>query len=102
MAEKEALLKEGFTEQDVESGMTLYEPVGCDACNSGYKGRVGIYQVMPISEEMRRLVMEGRNAIDIADCAEREGIPDLRKSALKKVKDGVLGLEELNRVTVQE
>ena len=99
---KEALLKEGFTEQEIETGMTIYEPVGCDACNSGYKGRVGIYQVMTISEEMRRLVMEGRNAMDIADQALREGIPDLRKSALKKVKDGVLGLEELNRVTVQE
>ena len=96
---KEALLTEGFTEEEVETGITIYEPVGCDACNGGHKGRVGIYQVMPISEEMRRMVMEGRNAIDIADQAEREGIPDLRRSALKKVKDGILGLEELNRVT---
>ncbi len=96
---KKALLKEGFTEEDVESGLVVYEGVGCDQCNSGYKGRVGIYQIMPISEEMRRLVMEGRNAIDIADQAAREGIPDIRQSGLKKVKDGLLDLKELNRVT---
>ena len=99
---KEALLKEGFTEEEVEFGITVYEPVGCEVCNGGHKGRVGIYQVMPISEEMRRMVMEGRNAIDLADQAAREGIPDLRRSALKKVKDGILGLEELNRITTQE
>ena len=61
---KEALLKEGFSEADVENDLVVYEAVGCDQCNDGYKGRVGIYQVMPISEEMKRLVMEGRNAID--------------------------------------
>ena len=74
---KEALIKEGFSEADVESDLTLFEsnPEGCDKCNSGYKGRVGIYQVLPMSEEIKRLVMEGRNAIDIADQAKAEGVP---------------------------
>ena len=96
---KEALMKEGFGQKEIAQGITIYGPTGCDQCNAGYKGRVGVYQVMPISEEMKRLIMEGRNAIDLADQAQRERIPDLRQSALKKVKDGVLSLEELNRVT---
>ncbi|MCP4043837.1 MAG: type IV-A pilus assembly ATPase PilB, partial [Gammaproteobacteria bacterium] len=98
---KEALLKEGFTEEEVEGGMTIYKAVGCDKCTGGHKGRVGVYQVMPISEEMARMVMEGRNAMDIADQAKREKIPDIRQSGLKKVKDGVLDLTELNRITVE-
>ena len=96
---KEALLKEGFTEEDVEGEMVIYEPVGCDQCNDGYKGRVGIYQVMEISEEMKRMVMEGKNSIDIADQAAREGIWDIRTSGLHKVKSGLTSIEELNRVT---
>ena len=96
---KEALLKEGFKEEDIESQLILYEPVGCDQCNDGYKGRLGIYQVMPVSEEMKRLVMEGRNAMDLGDQARREGIPDLRESGIRKVKQGVTSLEEVNRVT---
>ena len=96
---KEALLKEGFSEEDVETDLVIYEPVGCDQCNDGYKGRVGIYQVMEISDEMKRLVMEGRNAIDLADQARREGIWDIRQSGINKVKDGFTSIEELNRVT---
>jgi len=96
---KEALLEEGFTEEDFDSGMVLYKAVGCDLCDKGYKGRVGIYQVLPISEEIGRIIMSGGNAIDIADQAEKEGIPDLRKSALIKTKSGVTSLEEINRVT---
>jgi type IV pilus assembly protein PilB len=95
----EALLKEGFTQADIDEGMQIYDPVGCDICNEGYKGRVGIYQVMEISEEMKRLVMEGRNSIDIADQAAQESIPDIRQSALKKCRDGMLSLAEMNRVT---
>ena len=72
---------------------------GCDACSSGYKGRVGIYQVMQLSEPMKRLVMEGKTSIDIADQALIEGIPDIRISALKKVADGMTSIEEMNRVT---
>lgn len=95
---REALLAEGFTEEQIE-GLTMFKPVGCDQCSDGYKGRVGIYQVMPVSEEMGRIIMKGGNAMDLADQAKREGIPDLRESALKKLRDGLIGLEEMNRVT---
>ena len=96
---KEALLEEGFSEEQLKEDFTVYAPKGCDACNNGYKGRVGIYQVMPISEEMGKLIMEGANSIALAEQAEREGINDLRKSGLKKVMEGVTSLEEVIRVT---
>jgi len=97
---KEALLKEGFSQKSLARGdFSVYKPVGCDGCNAGFKGRVGVYQVMQISDEMKRLIMEGRNSIDLADQALRERIADLRMSALKKVRDGVLSLDELNRIT---
>ncbi len=98
---KEALRKEGFTDEEIESGLTIYGPKGCDNCTEGYKGRTGVYQVMPVSEAMGRIIMEGGNAMQIADQAASEGIWDLRKSGLKKVKDGHIGLAELNRVTVE-
>ncbi|HET7174630.1 MAG TPA: type IV-A pilus assembly ATPase PilB [Gammaproteobacteria bacterium] len=98
---KEALLKEGFTEAEVDAGITVFEPVGCDQCNEGYKGRTGIYQVMPVSEEMGKIIMAGGNAIQIAHQADQEGVPDLRRSGLTKVKRGDFGLAELNRVTVE-
>jgi len=98
---KEALLKEGFTEEEIAAGITVYEPVGCDQCNEGYKGRTGIYQVMPVSEETGKIIMAGGNAIQIAEQAAKEGIPDLRRSGLTKVKRGDFGLAELNRVTVE-
>lgn len=94
----EALLEEGFTQEQIDRGMTIFKAVGCDSCTLGYKGRVGIYQVMPISEEMGRIIMEGGNAMTLADQAEKEGIDDLRKSGLKKVAAGMTSLEELNRV----
>jgi len=96
---KEVMLEEGFTEQDIDEGFTLYKPVGCDQCTDGYKGRVGIYQVMTISEDMTRLIMSGANAIDLADQARKEGVDDLRRSALKKIKQGIIGLQEANRIT---
>ncbi len=96
---KEALLAEGFTEKEVAEGLKIYGPKGCDQCSDGYKGRVGIYQVMPLSEEMGRMIMEGSNAIELADQAQKEGIPDLRQSGLLKVKNGITSLDELNRVT---
>jgi type IV pilus assembly protein PilB len=95
---KEALLKEGFTEADLKD-LVVYGPKGCDNCADGYKGRVGIYQVMPISEEMGRIIMEGGNALQLAEQAKKEGIADLRTSGLRKVKQGVTSLAELNRVT---
>ncbi len=96
---KEALLAEGFTEKEVAEGLKIYGPKGCDQCSDGYKGRVGIYQVMPLSEEMGRMIMEGSNAIELAEQAQKEGIPDLRQSGLLKVKNGITSLDELNRVT---
>ena len=95
----EVLLEEGFSEQDLKEEIKIYKAVGCDKCTNGYKGRVGIYQVMEISEEMGRLIMGGANSIDLADQARKEGIDDLRRSALKKVMAGLLSLEEANRVT---
>ena len=85
--------------EEIKAGLKIYEPVGCPDCNEGYKGRTGIYQVMPMSEEIQRIVLEGGNALQIAEAAQRSGIRDLRQSALKKVRDGVLSLAELNRVT---
>ncbi|HRY00582.1 MAG: type IV-A pilus assembly ATPase PilB [Rhodanobacteraceae bacterium] len=96
---KNALLAEGFTEEEIAAGITIYEARGCSECNDGYKGRVGLYQVMPMSEPIQKIVLEGGNAMQIAEAAEREGVADLRKSALKKVKDGVTSLTEINRVT---
>jgi len=96
---REALLEEGFTEQEIKAGLKIYGAKGCDQCNDGYKGRVGIYQVVQISEAMGRLIMEGANAMELADQCRKEGIPDLRQSGLKKVKDGVTSLDEVNRVT---
>jgi type IV pilus assembly protein PilB len=90
----------GFTKEEIPD-FELYGPRqgGCDRCGgSGYKGRLGIYQVMPISVPMKRLIMKGGNAIILADQARREGIQDLRKSGLKKVKDGLTSLEEIDRV----
>lgn len=95
----EALLEEGFTKEDIKRGVSIYGPNGCDQCSLGYKGRVGIYQVMPISEEMGRIIMEGGNAMVLAEQAQKEGIPDLRQSGLKKVRDGLTSLAEINRVT---
>ncbi|NLR76904.1 MULTISPECIES: type IV-A pilus assembly ATPase PilB [Leeia] len=95
-----ALLRAGFTEDDLDGSWKPYQHVGCDACKgSGYKGRLGIYQVMPISEEMQRIIMSNGNAIDIADQAKREGVRDLRQSGLLKVRQGLTSLEEIEAVT---
>jgi type IV pilus assembly protein PilB len=93
------LLEEGFSEEEIRGGLTLYRAVGCSQCNLGYRGRVGIFQVMPVSETMGRIIMEGGNSLQLADQAAQEGVADLRASGLRKVKAGVLSLEELNRIT---
>jgi len=94
-----ALLAEGFTPEEIAAGLTLYEAVGCPDCTEGYKGRTGIYQVMPMTEEIQEIVLAGGNAMQIAQAAERAGVSDLRRSALRKVKDGITSLTEINRVT---
>ncbi len=95
---REVLLDEGFTEQELP-GMKLFKATGCDRCTKGYKGRVGIFQVMPVSEEIGRLIMEGGNSLQLAEQAAREGVKDLRQSGLVKVRQGVTSLEEINRIT---
>ncbi|MCP1726122.1 type IV pilus assembly protein PilB [Natronospira proteinivora] len=96
---REALSRAGFTEQELDEGVKPYGPVGCDQCNEGYKGRVGIYQVMPVTENIGRIIMEGGNSMQIAETADEDGIQDLRRSGLNKVKEGVTSLEEIMRVT---
>jgi type IV pilus assembly protein PilB len=98
---REALEKEGFSAEELDAGITIFGPKGCKSCNGGYKGRLGIFQVMEVSETMGRIIMEGGNAIQIADQASQEGVIDLRQAGLNKVKDGVTSLEEVNRVTIE-
>jgi len=97
---KEALLKAGFKESDLKD-LKIYAAnhEGCDSCSGGYKGRVGIYQVMPISEGIGDIIMRGGTSLDIERQAKKDGVPDLRDSALKKVRDGMTSLEEIERVT---
>jgi type IV pilus assembly protein PilB len=92
----EALLNAGFTEADLDGSWTLYGPGECDRCKgSGYKGRVGIYQVMPVTEEIQRIIMANGTALDIAAQARLEGVKDLRTSGLLKVRQGLTSLDEV-------
>lgn len=95
---KDVLLEAGFMPEEIGT-FSIYHPSGCDKCNNGYKGRVGIYEVVKITESISRLIMEGANSIQIADAARKEGFNDLRRSGLIKVKNGMTSLEEVNRVT---
>ncbi len=96
---REAMLKAGFAETDLDGSWKPYRAVGCSACSNGYKGRVGIYQVMPITEEIQRIILAEGTAIDIAVQAQKEGVRDLRQSGLVKVRAGVTTLEEVISVT---
>jgi type IV pilus assembly protein PilB len=96
---RKALLDAGFKAEELDGTWTPYKPVGCSACNNGYKGRVGIYQVMPISEEIQRIILRGGSALDIAKQASVEGVRTLRESGLLKVKQGMTSLEEVLSVT---
>ncbi|TMI05502.1 MAG: type IV-A pilus assembly ATPase PilB [Betaproteobacteria bacterium] len=96
----EALLQAGFGEEDLDGSWQAFGPTGCDACKgTGYKGRMGIYEVMPISDEMRQLIMRSANALDIADQSQKEGVKNLRQSGLLKVKQAVTSLEEVEAIT---
>ena len=95
----EALLAAGFEESQLDGSWVPYKAVGCSACNNGYKGRVGIYQVMPISEEIQQIILRDGSALDIASQAKREGVKSLRESGLDKVRQGVTSLEEVLAVT---
>ena len=92
---RETLLQAGFKEDDVDGSWTPYRPVGCSMCNNGYKGRVGIYQVMPITEEIQRIILRDGTALEIAEQAQSEGVNSLRQSGLYKVKLGMTSLEEV-------
>lgn len=98
-APRKALLEAGFKAEELDGTWTPYRPVGCSACNNGYKGRVGIYQVMPISEEIQRIILRGGSALDIAQQASKEGVRTLRESGLLKVRQGLTSLEEILSVT---
>jgi type IV pilus assembly protein PilB len=99
---REALLREGFTEQQITTpGFKVYKHIGCHQCTDGYKGRVGIYEVLPVTEAIGRIILEGGSAPHIAQQARKEGVWDLRTAGLKKVVDGLTTLEEVNRVTVE-
>jgi type IV pilus assembly protein PilB len=96
----EALMQAGFAEEELDGTWQPFGSVGCDACKgTGYKGRVGVYQVMPITDDMRQLIMRNGNAYDIAEQAKKEGVRDLRQSGLLKVKQGVMSLEEVEAIT---
>jgi type IV pilus assembly protein PilB len=96
----EALLAEGFTQDEINDGLQIYGPEGCNTCEDGYKGREGVFQVMAVSDETSRIIMRGGNATDIADQAAKEGYWDLRRAGLEKIKAGITSIEEINRVTV--
>lgn len=94
-----ALLAEGFNSDEVHAGITIYEAVGCNDCTEGYKGRTGIYQVMPMADDIQAIILEGGNVMQITQAAQKAGVRDLRQSALLKVKNGFTSLAEINRVT---
>jgi len=98
---KEALLKEGFAEADVGTGLRIFTAKGCSSCTDGYKGRVGLYQVLPVTDAIARIILAGGSAVEIGDQAAKEGIWDLRRSGLEKVKAGMTSLEEVNSVTIE-
>ncbi len=95
----EAMLEAGFVEQEISEGLKIYEPGECEQCVKGYKGRVGLYEVMPVSEAIGQIIMEGGNAFDIAKQMSNEGHINLRRAGLNKVKLGLTSIEEIYRVT---
>ncbi len=95
----DALLKLGFTEEEVGEGIKVFQAGGCDQCTGGYKGRSGVFQVMPISEEMEQIILEGGGSLELEKQSAKDGVIDLRRAALNKVKDGKISLAEMNRVT---
>ena len=95
---KELLLKEGFTEEQTTS-LKTYKAVGCDLCVNGYKGRVGIFQVMPVSEKMQTIIIQGGSTKNLEEQSEKEGVLTLRESGLEKIIAGVTSIEEINRIT---
>ena len=96
---RQALLDAGYKDREIDGTWKPYRPVGCSACNNGYKGRVGIYQVMPITEKIQEIILRDGSALEIARQSESEGVRSLRQSGLKKVIQGLTSLEEVVAVT---
>ena len=96
----EALKKEGFGDEEIANGLQIFQPVGCSNCTDGYKGRTGLYEVMPVSDEIGRIIMAGGSVLDIKQQATREGVWGLRQAGINKVRLGITSLDEVNRVTV--
>jgi type IV pilus assembly protein PilB len=96
---KDALIEEGFSEKDMASVLHIYKPGGCQECEKGYKGRVGIFEVVEITSEIARVIMSGGSALQIAEVCQQEGFHNLYQSGLKKVMDGQTSLDEIHRVT---
>jgi len=96
---KNALIEKGFTEQEVDEGLEVFGPKGCDKCGSGYKGRIGIYEVMKITEDIQKIIMEDGNSMQIAEISAREGFKTIFQSAMVKVKHGLTSLDEIDRTT---
>jgi type IV pilus assembly protein PilB len=96
---KNALLEKGFSKEDLRAGLEIYGPTGCEKCSAGYKGRVGIYEVMKVTPEIAKMIMEDGNAIQIAEISERQGYNTIFQSALQKVKNGFTSLDEVERTT---
>jgi type IV pilus assembly protein PilB len=92
-------LDAGFESHELDGSWVSYRPVGCSACNNGFKGRVGIYEVMPISEDIQRIILREGSALEIGEQARKEGVRSLRQSGLHKVKLGLTSLEEVVAVT---
>lgn len=92
------LINQGFPQEKM-GDFTLFKPVGCEQCTGGYKGRVGIYEVIKIGEQVANIIMEGGNSLDIATQCQKEGFDNLRQSGIKKAMQGMTSLEEINRVT---
>lgn len=96
---KAALVEKGFSEEEVDAGMEIYGPKGCEKCSDGYKGRVGIYEVVKITPEISKIIMEDGNSLEIAEVCQKQGFKNIFQSALVKVKNGLTSLEEVDRVT---
>jgi type IV pilus assembly protein PilB len=96
---RKALVEAGYSDDELNTPWVTYRAVGCSMCNNGYKGRVGLYQVMPISEEIQRIILRDGSALDIAKQSEKEGVRSLRQSGLHKAKLGLTSLEEVLAVT---
>ena len=94
------MIEKGFTEEEIDGGLGIFGPKGCKKCNGGgYKGRVGIYEVMKITEEIQKIIMEDGNSLQIAQISENQGFNTIFRSAMLKVKNGLTSLEEIDRVT---